>query len=142
MLERLAESMGATRKMYSTVEDIVTALSGNTPAIHAFVAEDESAPLGMAIFFLSYSTWRGSRGVYLQDIYVAGGARDAGLGRRLMQQVADWATAHGADHLRLSVDRDNTAARSFYDNLGLSYRDDEMICTIVGDAFKSMGSGR
>ena len=96
MLKQLAGSMGAAGKMYSTAEDIVTALSGDTPATHALVAEDDSAPLGMAIFFLTYSTWRGSRGVYLQDIYVADGARDAGVGRTLMQQVAAWATAHGA----------------------------------------------
>lgn len=142
MLMRLAESMDAARKMYSTVDDIVTALSSDPPAIYALVAEDDSAPLGMAVFFLTYSTWRGSRGVYLQDIYVVEGARDSGVGRRLVQQVAAWAAANGADHLRLSVDRGNTAARSFYDKLGFSYRDDEVICTIVGDAFKSMGSAR
>ena len=142
MLKRLAESMGAARKMYSRVEDIATALSGDHPAIHALIAEKDGAPVGMAIFFLTYSTWRGSPGVYLQDIYVARGARGAGIGRRLMQQVADWAIAHGADHLRLSVDPDNTTARSFYDDLGLSYRDDEVICTLAGEAFRNMGSAQ
>lgn len=140
MLKRLAESMGAAPKMHSGVEDIATALSSDSPAIHALVAENDGAPLGMAVFFLTYSTWRGSRGVYLQDIYVAENARDSGLGRSLIQQVAAWAMAHGADHLRLSVDRDNTAASSFYENLGLTRRDDEMICMIDGDAFKTMGS--
>lgn len=138
MLKQLAESMSVAQKMQSTVEDILTALSSDTPMIHALVAENDNEPLGMAVFFLTFSTWRGSPGVYLQDIYVAEKARDAGLGRRLIRQVVAWARARGADHMRLSVDRDNTAARSFYQGLGFAYRDDEMIFTVVGDAFKSM----
>jgi GNAT superfamily N-acetyltransferase len=140
MLKRLAESIGAEQKMHSTVEDIVAALSGETPAIRVLVAEHDNEPLGVAVFFLTFSTWRGSHGVYLQDIYVAEDVREVGLGRRLIEQVVEWAKAQGADHLRLSVDRDNKAARSFYENLGLSYRDDEMIYTIIGDAFNSMSA--
>jgi hypothetical protein len=41
--------------------------------------------------------------------------------------------------LRLSANRDNTAAHTFYEHVGLSFRNDEMIYAIVGDAFDNLG---
>lgn len=140
MLLRLSESMSSTLKISSTAQDIGAALSGSTPDIHAIIAEETGKPVGLAVFFLSYSTWRGTRGTYLQDIYVANDVRGRGLGTRLLREVAAWSDEQGADHLRLSVDRDNTAAQTFYEKHGLSFRGDEMIYTIVGDAMVDMSS--
>ena len=140
LLIELAVSMDDVHKISCSVEDIEAALSGNAPDIHAIIAEEDSKAVGVSVFFLTFSTWRGSRGVYVQDIFVADGARGVGLGARLLKEVISWGADQGADHLRLSVDRDNTVAQSFYENLGLSLRGDEMIYTIVGDAFVELGS--
>ena len=140
MLLRLADSMKVTLEISSTAQEIGNALSGTVPDIHAIIAEKNGSPVGLAIFFLTFSTWRGTRGTYLQDIYVADDVRGGGLGARLLQEVAAWSGKQGADHLRLSVDRGNTAAQVFYEKLGMSFRDDEMIYTIVGDAMVDMGS--
>lgn len=132
--------MQSTHKISANIQDIEAALSGSAPDISAIIAEKAGEAVGMSVFFLTFSTWRGARGVYIQDIFVAGGARGTGLGARLLKEVITWAVEQGADHLRLSVDRDNTAAKSFYESLGLSFRDDEMIYTVVGDSFADLGS--
>ena len=142
MIVELARSMHAESKVSSTIQDIVSAMSGTDPAMHALLAEQKNKPVGLAVFFLTFSTWRGSRGVYLQDIYVAEEARGTGLGKRLLAAVIGWATDRGADHLRLSVDRDNADARAFYENIGLSYRDDEMIFDVAGESFRKLGGKR
>ena len=135
MILALADTVGGRPKVCSTVQDFERALSGNAPAIHAIVAEQQDTAVGLAVFFPTFSTWRGSQGVYLQDIYVADDLRGSGVGRVLLQSVMDWASRRGATHLRLSVDRDNVSAQTFYESLGLGWREDEKIYEIAGDAF-------
>jgi len=142
MIIELARSTHAQAKVSSTRQDIGSAMSGSDPAMHALLAENDSKSVGLAVFFLTFSTWRGARGVYLQDLYVTENMRGTGLGKRLIAAVVAWATERGADHLRLSVDRDNASARAFYENIGLSFRDDEMIFDIVGKAFRRLGTDR
>lgn len=139
LIIELAEQMDVREKVSSTSKDIRAALSGAEPAVHALLAEQGDNAIGVAIFFLSYSTWRGSNGVYLQDIYLRPGNREAGAGRMLLSKLVACAAAQGADHLRLSVDVDNVAAQSFYRHIGMSDRDDEMIFQISGRDFQKLG---
>lgn len=139
MILDLAMLLGATGKVTSTVDDIRDALAGDEPAVHAIVAEQDDRPLGVAVFFLSFSTWRGSRGVYLQDLFVAPDAQAAGLGRRLVDAVVEWGQKRGASHLRLSVGRSNPAARAFYEAVGMTHRDEECVYALSGHSFASRG---
>jgi len=138
MVLRLAESTGGRDKVRSVTRDFAEAISGNHPAIHVLLAEQDQQPMGIAILFLTFSTWRGTRGVYVQDIFVAPDARGTGLGKELIEAAAKWAAAQGADHLRLSVDQDNVAAQSFYDAIGLTYRADEKIYQVADEAFDAL----
>jgi len=140
MIVELAASMQNEAKVSATRQDIASALSGNDPAIHALLAERDREPVGVALFFLTYSTWRGTRGVYLQDIYVTESERGSGLGRQLLGHVASWANERDANHLRLSVDRKNAAAQSFYKQLGLSLSEEEMVYDVVGGAFDDLST--
>jgi GNAT superfamily N-acetyltransferase len=139
LILELAEQLDVREKIASSNKDIRDALLGTEPAVHALLAEQGDIAIGVAIFFLSFSTWRGSNGVYLQDIYLRSGEREEGTGKRLLAKVAEWATAQGADHMRLSVDVENVAAQSFYRHIGMSNRDDEMIFQISGRDFQVLG---
>ena len=142
MLIELAESMNVRSKLGSTADDICGAMSGHDPAIYVLMAEQNQQSVGVAIFFRTFSTWRGTRGVYLQDIFLSPTVRGCGLGKRMLGAVVEWATAHGADHLRLSVDRANKSAQSFYTATGMSLRSDEMIYEISGDRLDELGMAR
>ena len=138
MLLQLAMATGAQKKIKNRVLDIAAALTGDPPAIHAFIADRNGKPVGLAIVFLNFSTWRGSPGVYVQDIYVAENARGTGLGKKLLRAAARWGKARGANHLRLSVEPENANARAFYLSAGLKLRDDELIYAATGKAFKKL----
>ena len=140
LITELSESLGTADKQVSTVEDVVRAMSADPPDFHALVAEADGEPLGFAVVFQSFSTWRGSRGVYVQDLYVADRARGRGIGRQLLGAVADWARQRGATYLRLSVDKDNDGAQTFYERAGLKWRDDEFIYEAAGARFQKLGS--
>jgi GNAT superfamily N-acetyltransferase len=135
MILELADSLDANGRVTSTAGDIRGALSGDEPAVHAIIAENEGRPVGVAVFFLTFSTWRGARGVYLQDLFVRADAQATGLGRRLVDSVVAWARERGASHLRLSVDRRNSAARAFYEAVGMTHSDEECIYALAGPSF-------
>lgn len=139
LILELAEFTNDGKKVSSTAVNICSALSGSEPLLHAFIAEQDTNPVGVAIVYLTFSTWRGTKGVYLQDIYVRPNLRSAGTGRQLLAAVATWAATRGADHLRLSVDADNLTAQSFYGHAGMLHRDDEMTFQISGTSFEAMG---
>ena len=140
MIVALAKSAPGKITLRSTPANFETALAGDNPAIRALIAMRADTPVGLVAFFTTFSTWYGATGVYVQDLYVADETRGLGIGRRLMAEVARWASAHGATHVRLSVDRDNVSAQAFYERTGMAYRDDEMIYMIDGDAFRRLGA--
>ena len=91
---------------------------------------------GMCLFFPSFSTWRGQRGAYIQDIVVDERFRDRGIGISLLRHTAAHVREQGGTYLRLSVDAKNVSAQRFYERLGLSWSQEERIHAAYGDAFQ------
>jgi len=76
----LAEARDAMDKMVSSVEDIVRDGFAADPAFEALIAEVGGKAVGLCLYFGSYSTWRGQRGIYVQDLIVTDRARGLGVG--------------------------------------------------------------
>lgn len=138
LLAELAGTAPAQIAFHSTIEDFEGALTGEHPAIHAYIAEQSGNAIGIAVFFLTYSTWYGSPGLYIQDLYVTEAARGQRLGEKLLEAASSWADERGATHLKLAVDTDNVRAQAFYERCGLKHRDDEMLYMIKDEAFRKM----
>jgi ribosomal protein S18 acetylase RimI-like enzyme len=94
------------------------ALFGPSPAVFAHVAEEEDRILGIAVWFLSYSTWTGRHGIYLEDLYVRPEARSRGIGRALLTELASIAKRSGYERVEWSVLNWNESAIRFYRSLG------------------------
>lgn len=61
---------------------------GDTPVYWAWVAELEGQIVGMALYYIRYSTWKGQR-MYLEDIVVSEAARGKGIGSLLMNALIE-----------------------------------------------------
>ncbi len=138
LVVELATAIGRTGKVASRVEDIRDQGFGADPAFEALIAECDGAPVGLCLFFESFSSWDGRRGVYVQDIYVSEAARGRGLGRRLLSEAAAISRARGGSYLRLSVAAENDQAQAFYRRIGLSWSRDERIYQLRGDDFAAL----
>jgi ribosomal protein S18 acetylase RimI-like enzyme len=138
MIIELAKATGLREKVTSKPEDFHRYGSRGQPAFQALIAEQGGEPVGMSLFFYSFSSWRGELGVYVQDLYVSGKVRGTGLGRRLIGETARLAKKRGATYLRLSVGKANTAAQAFYRSVGLALSDDECIYQALGPAFEQL----
>jgi GNAT superfamily N-acetyltransferase len=64
------------------------ALFGEQPAAAAVIAERAGEPVGYALFFPTFSSFRASRGIWLEDLFVLPAHRGAGVGRALLAAVA------------------------------------------------------
>ena len=95
-------------------------------------------PVGLCLFFESFSSWDGRCGVYVQDMYVAEAARGHGLGRRLLAEAAAISRARGGSYLRLSVEADNDSAQAFYQRVGLAWSSRERIYQVRDDDFAAL----
>jgi GNAT superfamily N-acetyltransferase len=117
MVYELADFEHARDECHLTEAQLHTALFGPSPAVFCHVAEPHGAPVGMALWFVTYSTWEGVHGVYLEDLYVRPAARGTGAGRALLAALAEICVARGYRRLEWSV-LDWNPAREFYEHLG------------------------
>jgi GNAT superfamily N-acetyltransferase len=134
--EREPDAVVATEQHYRE------ALFGDEPKAFCHVAEDESGSVvGFAIWFLNFSTWLGTHGIYLEDLFVRPEARGAGHGRELLTELARIAVERGYGRVEWSVLDWNEAAHGFYSSLGARPQDDWTVWRLTGDALRTLGGG-
>jgi len=90
------------------------------------VAEAGKEIAGMCSGQLTVSTSEGGQALLVEDVVVHEKFRGKGVGRQLMQGIAEWGRAKGVSRFQLLADRNNTAALDFY--LKLGWRTTELIC--------------
>lgn len=127
MVLALAESTGMADLVRSSPDDFRRYGFAEPKCFEGLIAEREGRPLGLCLYFFSFSSWFGKRGVYVQDIYVDSAARGTGLGKRLLAETAQRAAEEGAAFMRLAVDKDNHQARAFYEHVGMVQADHDII---------------
>lgn len=135
LLTDLAVTLGAAEAFHGSANDIRRHGFGERPGFHSLIAEAGTEAVGLALFFYTYSSWRGRLGVYVQDLHVVEAYRGSGLGRRLLAAAAKQGHTDGCTHLRLSVDPNNARAVAFYRRMGLKRKLDEAIHEAAGPAF-------
>ncbi len=99
------------------------ALFGAAPTVFAHVAEVDGRVLGMAVWFLTFSTWTGRSGIYLEDLFVRSEARSRGLGRALLSELAALARRSGYRRIEWSVLDWNEGALRLYRTIGAAPMD-------------------
>ncbi|MET8113330.1 GNAT family N-acetyltransferase [Streptomyces prasinus] len=90
MIRELADYERVGEQARTTEEQLREALFGEHPAAFALIAEDDGAGrvVGYALWFPRFSTWTGTRGMHLEDLYVRPSARGGGHGRALLAFLA------------------------------------------------------
>lgn len=124
----------------NTAEELAAHLFGDNPQVFAHVIDDEGEILGFAIWFLTYSTWEGTHGIHLEDLYVNPNARGGGHGKALLRELASIAVDRGYKRVEWSVLDWNAPAIGFYDSLGAGSMDGWTVRRLEGNALTSLGA--
>ncbi|MEU3553605.1 GNAT family N-acetyltransferase [Streptomyces fragilis] len=142
LIRELAEYEKAPEEAVATEEQLREALFGERPAVYAHMAVDEGTgePVGFAMWFLNFSTWRGVHGIYLEDLYVRPEARGGGHGRALLTELARICVERGYQRLEWSVLDWNEPAIGFYQALGARPQDEWTVFRLTDEALTALGS--
>jgi GNAT superfamily N-acetyltransferase len=140
LIRDLAEYEKALPEVSATQEDLRRALLAEQPAVFAHVAENDGQVGGFALWFLSFSTWTGQHGIYLEDLYVRPGQRRSGVGRALLAELARICVARGYARLEWSVLDWNSPARSFYASLGAAEMGEWTVTRLTGPALRALAA--
>ena len=108
----------------ATADDFRRWLFGPQRAAEAALAEVDGKPVGFAIWFSTFSTFRGQPGLYLEDVFVCPEYRGRGIGRALLATVARLAVDRGCGRLEWSVLDWNVPSIAFYKGHGARPMDD------------------
>lgn len=93
------------------------ALFGEEPVLGALIAfppDEVEVQAGVVLFYPTFSSWAGSRGLWIEDLYVRPAYRRLGLGRELLVALRRQTTGR----LEWDVMDGNEGARAFYESLG------------------------
>ncbi|WP_406170814.1 GNAT family N-acetyltransferase [Streptomyces sp. NBC_00996] len=144
LVRELAEYEKALEEARATPEQLREALFGERPAAYAHIAVDDTTgePVGFALWFLNFSTWRGVHGIYLEDLYVRPGARGAGHGRALLTELARICVERGYQRLEWSVLNWNRPSIDFYESLGARPQDEWTVYRLTDNALRALGDAR
>jgi GNAT superfamily N-acetyltransferase len=134
LVYELAEYERATSDCTLVAGQLHEALFGDRPALFGHVAVAGGAVVGCALWFLNFSTWRGSHGIYLEDLYVQPAQRKKGLGRALLVELARECARRGYARLEWAVLDWNEPAIGFYRSLGASAQDEWTTFRLTDDA--------
>lgn len=134
MIRELAEYERAVEQATATEEQLREALFGERPAAYALIAQDDAtgATVGYALWFPRFSTWTGTRGLHLEDLYVRPSARGAGHGKALLAALAAICVDRGYERFEWWVLDWNEPAIAVYKSLGAEFLDEWRICRLTG----------
>ena len=165
MIHELAEYEKAPEEVVATEQDLLKALFGrdsispelghdsisrsqaaNTPhgqpAVYAFVIQDpeQDQLAAMAIWFLNYSTWDGTHGVYLEDLYVRPKFRGQGMGKALLQRLAQVCLENNYSRFQWWVLDWNQPAIEVYRSMGAKAMDEWTVYRVSGQELIDLAS--
>ncbi|GAA3093839.1 putative acetyltransferase [Streptosporangium carneum] len=140
MIRGLAEYEKALDKVETTAEQLSEALFGPAPSVFCHIAADGEQVAGFALWFVSYSTWLGKHGIYLEDLFVHPAHRKQGYGRQLLAELARICVERGYGRFEWSVLDWNTPAVEFYTSLGAAPQDEWVIHRVTGEALARLAA--
>jgi GNAT superfamily N-acetyltransferase len=130
--EREPDAVEATEPM------LHAALFGPQPAAEVLIAARDGASIGFALFFPTFSTWTGKRGLWLEDLYVTPEARGSGAGAALLRALAGIALDRGCARFEWTVLDWNMPAIDFYRAKGAVPLSDWTTQRVTGDALRAL----
>jgi GNAT superfamily N-acetyltransferase len=141
LVRELAEYEKLSAEVEATEEAIAAALFGDAPRLFCDVAEWNGEPAGFSTWFLNYSTFRGSHGLFIEDLFVRPAYRGRGIGKALMARLACRCTEEGYGRCEWAVLGWNFPSIEFYKSIGAREREDWRIYRLSGQALETFARG-
>lgn len=121
-----------------TEEKLDRVLFGDRRYAETLIAEEDGKPVGFALFFHNFSTFLAQPGIYLEDLFVVPEQRGTGIGKALLEKLAQLALERGCGRLEWAVLDWNESAIGFYEKLGARPNSDWTVYRLAGDPLRAL----
>ena len=139
-IRQLAEYEKLLHAVQAVEADIAEGLFGPQPRCVCEIAELDGEAVGFALWFYSFSTFRGRAGIYVEDLFVLPQARGRGAGKALLASLARRCIEENLGRLDWAVLDWNKPAIDFYDSLGAESLDDWTVRRVSGAALHALAA--
>lgn len=141
-IKDLAEYERLAHKVVATEEGLRRTLFGSPRFAEVVFAREGGEDAGFALFFHNYSTFLGSPGIYLEDLFVKPEFRGRGIGKALLAHLAHLAKERGCGRVEWAVLDWNTPSIEFYKSIGAVPLDDWIIFRLTGEALEKLAGAK
>lgn len=139
LVAALAEYERLGHAVEATAGQISEALFGRHPRVFCEIAECDGEVAGFAMWFYTFSTFRGRHGLFLEDLFVRSQHRGLGIGKALVAHLARRCVKEGLCRLEWMVLDWNEPAIAFYRSRGARLMNDWTLCRVDGAALRALG---
>ena len=122
MMREFAEYEGLGEYVETTAERLRIAMFDEKSFVDGLMAFDGDEPVAYALFYPYFASFRGQRGMYLEDIYIKAECRGNNLGERMLREIARIAHSRGFERIDFQVLETNYSAIDFYEKHGAGPR--------------------
>ncbi len=130
LLQAKAAFDGCAESLLATEDSVRAALFGPSPMTRALVAMADGQLVGMATYYMIFSTFIMQPGLWLDDLYLDPARRGQGIGRAMMAQLCAIASEHGCARVDWTVASRNQDGQRFYARLGATISDRLQLCRL------------
>jgi diamine N-acetyltransferase len=140
LIRELADYEKLADQVVATPAAVEAALFGEDATTCCDIAEWDGAVAGYALWFANFSTFRGCKGLYLEDLYVRPAFRKRGIARALLARLAQECATRGWPRMEWAVLDWNQPAIDFYQSLGARVAPDWRLCRLDEEALARLAA--
>jgi GNAT superfamily N-acetyltransferase len=132
----------APDEVFATVADVERDFFNDNPQVFCDFVEVDGQVVGFVVWFLNYSTWTGTHGIYIEDLFVLPEYRGNGYGKALLTHLAQLCVDRGYHRLQWWVLNWNKPSIEFYKSLGAKPMDEWSVMRVDGAALSELAAGK
>ena len=128
----------APEEVRATVSDVERDFFTDNPQVFCDFVELDEQVVGFVVWFLNYSTWTGTHGIYIEDLFVLPEHRGNGYGKALLTHLANLCVTRGYHRLQWWVLNWNQPSIEFYKSLGATPMNEWTVMRVDGEALTKL----
>jgi GNAT superfamily N-acetyltransferase len=128
----------APEEVRATVADVERDFFTDNPQVRCDFVELDGQVVGFVVWFLNYSTWTGTHGIYIEDLFVLPEHRGNGYGKALLTHLANLCVTRGYHRLQWWVLNWNEPSIEFYKSLGAKPMNEWTVMRVDGEALTKL----